>query len=208
MEFYDVIHARRTVRNFKSQPPDLDTVKRILAAGLKAPTNDHMRNWEFVVLTDRNVIEKIIKKIPKKVSDKRVEFILKSWRLTDECQRNMYIDAIPKQHEMLSKSGCLILPLFKQKKNIMEPKDLSALNGFASIWCCIENILLAAAAEGLGCAIRIPLGNESEYIAEDLELPKEYMFPCYLAMGYPEEDGILPEQINYDITDKIHLNAW
>ncbi len=208
MEFYEAINARRMVRNFKSQPVDLKTVKRILAAGLKAPTNDHMRNWEFVVLTDSSLIEKVIKKIPKKVSDKRVNFILKSWRLTDECQQKMYIDAIPKQYEMLLKSSCLVLPLFKQEKNWLEPKNISSLNAFASIWCCIENILLAATAEGLGCALRIPLGDEAEYVAQTLELPKEYIFPCYIAIGYPEDDNVLPKQINYDFESKFHLNAW
>jgi nitroreductase len=208
LEFYDVINARRTVRDFKSQSVDLDIVRKILAAGLKAPTNDHMRNWEFVVLTDKIMIEKVIKKIPKKVSDKRVDFILKSWRMTDECQRNMYTDAIPKQYEMLSKSECLILPLFKQKKNLLESKDLSALNAFASIWCCIENILLSSTAEGLGCAIRIPLGDEAEYIAQILKYPKEYMFPCYLAIGYPEDNTVLPKEIDSGLESKLHFNTW
>lgn len=208
LEFYEVVNARRTIRNFKSQPVDLNIVKRILAAGLKAPTNDHMRNWEFVVLTDSSLIEKVIKKIPKKVSDKRVDFILKSWRLTDECQQKMYIDAIPKQYEMLSKSSCLVLPLFKQEKNLLEPKNISSLNAFASIWCCIENILLSATAEGLGCALRIPLGDEAEYVAQILGLPKKYMFPCYLAIGYPEDNTVLPKQTNYDFESKFHLNAW
>ena len=32
-------------------------VTRILEAGLKAPTNDHLRQWEFVVLRDARSIE-------------------------------------------------------------------------------------------------------------------------------------------------------
>ena len=196
------------VRDFTSQPVDLKTVKRILSAGLKAPTNDHMRNWEFIVLTDGALIEKLIKKIPKAVSDKRVDFILKSWRLKNDCQQRMYRDAIPKQYEMLSKSNCLILPLFKQGKNLLEPKSISSLNAFASIWCCIENILLAATAEGLGCALRIPLNGEAEYVGQILKLPENYVFPCYLAIGHPEEGVVLPKQIDHDLEGKLHLNAW
>jgi len=208
LDFYDVINNRRTVRNFKNQSVEQDVIDRILDAGLKAPTNDHMRSWEFIVLTDKSIIEKVVKKIPRKVSDKRVDFILNARRMTDECQRNMYADAIPKQRGMLSESGCLILPMFKQKKNLLEPKDLSSLNAFASIWCCIENILLASVAEGLGCAFRIPSGEETEYISETLCLPKEYVFPCYLAIGYPEDDTALPEQKSIDLKSKIHLNGW
>lgn len=53
MEFYDVVGKRRTIRDFTEMPVNTDSVKRILSAGLKAPTNDHMRNWEFVVVTEK-----------------------------------------------------------------------------------------------------------------------------------------------------------
>ena len=43
MEFYDVVDARRTVRDFKDEPIDPEVIKRIIAAGMKAPTNDHLR---------------------------------------------------------------------------------------------------------------------------------------------------------------------
>ena len=120
----------------------------------------------------------------------------------------MYIDGIPKQYAMLSRSGCLILPLFKQqKKSLPEPTNLSALNAFASMWCCIENILLAATAEGLGCAFRIPLGDEAEYVAEVLGFPEEYLFPCYLAIGHPDA-AELPRQKSIDFERKLHWNGW
>lgn len=208
MEFYDAVTARRTVRNFKKQPVSPDIIRRILSAGLKAPSNDHMRNWEFLLLNDGKVIEEVTKKIPRSTSDKRVDFILKSWGINDLCQRDMYVDAIPKQREMLRQSGCLILPLFYQKKSLLTPKNLSALNSFASIWCCIENILLASAAEGLGCAIRIPLGDETEHIFRTLNIPAEYTLPCYLAVGYPEEAISLPEQMSNTLESKLHLNNW
>lgn len=66
MEFYDVINTRRTIRDFKDEPVDLEIIKKVLLAGLKAPSNDHMRNWEFIVITDKKVMAKIIKKFLKR----------------------------------------------------------------------------------------------------------------------------------------------
>ncbi len=208
MEFYNVVEKRRTIRDLKEEPIDREVIERILAAGLKAPTNDHMRNWEFVVVTDKEQIAKILKKIPKKFSGERVEFILEAWNLTDECQKDMYRNAIPKQYRMLYESGCLILPLFKQSYPLLQPKTISDLNGFASIWCCIENIFLAAANEGLACAFRIPLDEEPEYVAETLNIPKEYVMPCYIAVGYPREDAVIDKQKEYNLKGKIHINQW
>lgn len=208
MDFYDVINSRRTIRDFTDQSVDIDIVKKVLSAGLKAPSNDHMQNWEFVIITEKEVIAPIIKKIPKKASDKRVEFIIKSWRLQDENQKKMYYDAIPKQYEMLYGSSCLILPFFKQKSPLLNPTELSSLNAFASIWCCIENILLAATAEDLVCAFRIPHDKETEHIAEILNHPKEYFMPCYIALGYPSPNAVINQQNECKIEERIHFNCW
>lgn len=208
MEFYDVINARRTIRDFKEEPIDMEVINRIIAAGMKAPTNDHMRDWHFIVVNDEDVVSKLIKKIPKKVSEKRLAFIMKSWRLDDECQQKMYSDAIPKQYQMLSDAGCVLIPLFKQKKDLLKPKDLSALNAFASIWCCIENMFLAITAEGYGYALRIPLGDEQEYVKSILNFPDEYVMPCYIAIGKPADDAVHNEQKEYKIEDRIHVNEW
>lgn len=208
MEFYTVVKARKMVRDFSDKKVDKKTIERILSAGLMAPTNDHLRNWEFVIITEKEIIKEIIKSIPKTVSEKRADFILNSWRLKDACQRAMYKNAFPKQYNMLSQSECLILPFFKQKASLLEPKNLSALNGFASVWCCIENILLAATAENLGCALRIPFEKELESISEILNHPKEYFMPCFLAIGYPETRVKKPEQIKLKIKDKLHYNKW
>lgn len=204
MEFYHVVNARRTIRDFLETPVETDLVKRILTAGLKAPTNDHMRNWEFVVIRDQQKIASVLHAIPQK----RTGDLTKSWHFSDECQQQMYADAVPKQYEMLSKSGCLILPFYKQSTPLLEPKSLESLNAFASVWCCIENILLAAAAEGLGAAIRIPTGKEPEHILEVLNHPKEYVIPCYIALGYPSPKAAVIQQKEYHLEDKIHIDKW
>ncbi|MDD3171549.1 MAG: nitroreductase family protein [Bacilli bacterium] len=208
MEFYDVIDKRRTIRDFDDKQVGEEVVKRILTAGMKAPSNDHLRNWEFVVINNREEISNILKKIPQKVSEKRTEFIVDRSGFKDECQRKMYLDAIPKQYSMLAKSGCLILPFFKQKKSLLEIKSINGLNGFASIWCVIENILLAATAEGLSSAIRIPFSEENIYLEEYLHHPHDYVMPCYVSIGYQSKDAIINEQKDINIDDRIHLNKW
>lgn len=50
MEFYQVLEKRRTVRDFSDRKVDDEVLKRILGAAFKAPTNDHLRQFEFVVV--------------------------------------------------------------------------------------------------------------------------------------------------------------
>ena len=98
--------------------------------------------------------------------------------------------------------------VYKQNGDLLRPSALQSLNGFAAVWCCIENILLAAAAEGLGCAIRIPTGEEWKFAASQIGAPEGYIMPCYLALGYPADDAALPKQEPIDPLKKIHLEKW
>ena len=208
MDFYEVLEKRRTIRDFSDKKIENKIIEKILSAGLKAPTNDHLRNWEFVVVTEKEIIEKVLKQIPKAVSENQNTSEIESWGMEDIHQINMYKDAIPKQYAMLMQSECLILPFFKQTSPLLKPENLSALNDFASIWCCIENILLAASAENLGCALRIPYDDETKNIFETIKHPKEYFMPCYLAIGYPLNEVKKIQQVKWKIEDKIHYNKW
>ena len=119
-----------------------------------------------------------------------------------------WLYAVPKQYRMLFDAAAIILPLLKQKTDILHPANISRLNGFASIWCSIENLFLAATAEGYGCNLRIPLGNESEHAREVLGYPEKYYMPCFIGMGRPKEKALIPKQKDIDIKDRIHWDVF
>ena len=115
---------------------------------------------------------------------------------------------MPKQYRMLIDASAIILPLLKQKTDIIHPENISQLNGFASIWCSIENIFLAATNEGYGCNLRISLGNESEHAREILGYPEEYYMPCFIGIGRPKANASIPKQKDIDIKDRIHWDIF
>lgn len=53
MKFYQVISQRRTIRDLKDTAVSNEVLERIIAAGLQAPTHSHKREWEFVILQER-----------------------------------------------------------------------------------------------------------------------------------------------------------
>ena len=121
----------------------------------------------------------------------------------------MFVDALPKQQRMLIQSNCLILPFFRQKDYpLCKPADHSSLIYFASAWAAVENILLAATAEGLACAFRIPIGNEPEYVKPLVNAPAEYECTCFLAIGYAAEDAHICKQKDIRVKERIHKNIW
>lgn len=207
MDVYTAIENRRTIRDFEDRAVSDDIIEKLIDAGLKAPTNDHMRQWEFVVVNDKEARKKLLR-IQSYGDAKAIDSQLDSWGLGDKAQRDMYQEALPRQYSMLFNAGCLILPFFKVQAPLLQPKNLSALNEFASIWCCIENMLLAAASEGIFGVTRIPMTDESEYIKSVVGHPDNYVLPCYMALGYPAADAKRAKQNTVSPKSKIHVNTW
>ena len=208
MDFYEVIEKRRTIRDFENETIPEEVVERIISAGLKAPTNDHMRDWHYIVIQDKDTVANLLEIIPKGISDSDMEQLLKDWNLQDAEQQAAYRNAVPKQHRMLLDASVIVIPLLKQKTDILHPENLSHLNGFASIWCSIENIFLASTSEGYGCTLRVPLGNEAEYARDVIGFPNDYFMPCFIGIGKPKPDVPAIKQKDIDLKKRIHWNRW
>ncbi len=101
------------------------------------------------------------------------------------------------------------MPFFRQKQSpLLKPVEQSSLNYFASAWCALENMLLAATAEGLGTTFHIPVGDEVDKIKKIVHAPEGYEFICLLSVGYKAEDTFLPKQKEINVADRIHQNQW
>lgn len=205
MEFYQSIQNRRTVREFSSKVVPPEVLERILNAGLQAPTNNHLREWEFVILQEQEDKENALRFV-EEWAKKQGEN--KHTSSTASPVQKMYAYAMPRQYTMLESCPCVVLPFFKP--GTAEPRfsALSTLNGFASIWCVIENIFLAAAAEGLACSMRIPVGAEAEQVAKAVNAPGKYLMPCYIGVGYAADDIHELQQHSYTAQQKTHYGTW
>lgn len=209
MDFYQVLEKRRTVRDFSEKEVSDELLKKILNAALKAPTNDHLRQLEFVVVRGYENIMKLIAPVVENTEKIQQTGLAAGKAEMDKDEYAMFVDALPKQQRMLVQSNCLILPFFRQRDYpLCAPAEQCSLNYFASAWAAVENILLAATAEGLACAFRIPIGNESEYVKQLVGAPEDYEFTCFLAIGYAAENAYLPKQKEINIEKKIHKNIW
>jgi nitroreductase len=59
METWDALRARRNVRMFTPQPIAAADLDRILEAGRRAPSASNWQPWDFVVVTERDELERL-----------------------------------------------------------------------------------------------------------------------------------------------------
>lgn len=205
MEFYNVINKRRTCRDWQKKDVALSTIKKIIDAGLKAPSNNHLRDWEFIVLHTPQEKENALKFTKAALEQMNKEMPFDSWP-DKTIKDKMYKYAMPRQYTMLFDAPYIIIPLFKTPGLSVESVD--KLNDFASIWCVIENIFLAATAEGLGYSLSVPIGKEGADVCKELGVPADYVMPVYIGIGYPDTNAAAIAQHAYTAEQKIHFGKW
>jgi nitroreductase len=205
MEFYDVVAKRRTVRDFSEKPVDEAIINQVLEAGVKAPSYNHLREWEFILVKNISVRLEIIN-VEKLNKDIDLDKLKEAFEHHDLLSKEMYLDAIPKQKKMILTAPELLVVCYKPKTNVLEAKRVYDLNGLASVWCCIENILLAMADEGLFGVTYVP--QDTEHLKEILNIPNEYEISAIIPIGYPAEKVkvLKPKKINLE--GKLHINRW
>lgn len=55
MQLKEVIYKRKTVRDFLDKPIRNEILKKILLDGMQAPSNSHIRNWNFINIENYDV---------------------------------------------------------------------------------------------------------------------------------------------------------
>jgi hypothetical protein len=96
---------------------------------MQAPSNSHMRNWNFINVENHNLRMKIIGNEGEDLIKKRdPDKILDDLGLKDEAQRDMYKYSIPKQAKMILNAGAVIILVYSQHIPLMNPKERWHLN--------------------------------------------------------------------------------
>lgn len=207
MEFYEAIYKRRTVREFLDTKIDFETIKRILAAGNQAPTWNHNRNWSYIILQTIEEKEHAFEYAREFADQFDAEnYLSRPKPYPTTLAQKMYAYAVPRQFTMLRDAPYVIIPVLQCKE--LNSEYVSKLNPFSTIWCVIENIFLAATAEGLACSMRIPLNEEHDIVKAKLKVPPTYMIPVFIGIGYPDPNEHELEQNTPDLDKQLHYGRW
>lgn len=207
MEFYEAVNKRRTVREFLDKAVDFEIIKRILRAGNQAPTWNHNRNWSYIILRTDEEKEYAFEHAKKIAGRFDAEKYLNAPRpYPTTLAQKMYAYAMPRQYTMLKDAPYVVIPVFQSKE--LNGEYVSKLNSFSTIWCVIENIFLAATAEGLACSMRIPLNEEHDIVKAKLKVPPTYMIPVFIGIGYADPAERELEQNIADLDKQLHFGRW
>jgi 5,6-dimethylbenzimidazole synthase len=141
---YRVIAERRDMRHFLPTPVDPETLTRILQAAHQAPSVGLMQPWRFIRITDssiRNSLHQLVDE-ERKLTAQAIGEYENTARMAEFLR--LKVEGILDCGELLVATLCS-----KREGHIFGRRTLPEMD-IASVSCAIQNMWLAARAEGLG----------------------------------------------------------
>jgi len=170
---YDVIERRRDVRaEFTGEPPDPDILGRVLAAAHAAPSVGHSQPWDFVLVRDRANRTRF----QEHVATERETY---ARGLSPDRRRTF--DRI--KVEGVLESGLGVVVTYDRDRGGPQILGRHAIDdaGLYSTCLAIQNLWLAATAEGLGVGW-VSFFRE-DFLRQLLDIPTRVRPVAWLCVG-------------------------
>jgi coenzyme F420-0:L-glutamate ligase/coenzyme F420-1:gamma-L-glutamate ligase len=175
----DVPGARRTVREFTSQPVDGAAVRRAVATAVTAPAPHHSEPWRFVLVESADARTALL------------DAMLDAWT-TDLRGDGFTSDQIARRvrrGEPLRRAPLIVVPCLVLDAAHTYPDDRRNASERAmftvSMGAAVQNLLIALAVEGLGSAWISSTLFCQDVARSALGLPVEWLPMGAIAVGHP-----------------------
>ena len=206
MDVFDTIYSMRAMRRLKPDPVPKDLLEKILSAGIQAPSGQNTQPWAFLVLTET---------ANKKFFGDRYNYWLKE-RFGDLLLKNdtsspygRTIKAARHLGDHMHEAPVILMVFGKRDWpfNVKEgDRKGNAPPSYGSIYPCVQNILIAARALGLGASLTTMHQMFEAEIHDEFNVPRTHGIVATIPIGYPE--GNFGPLTREPLNKKVHYERW
>ena len=200
---YDAIYQRRDIRHFQDKDVPEETLMRILDAAHHAPSVGYSQPWNFIIVRDIEKRQKIKKTFDRERETAGSYFEGEQKEIYDRLKLEGILDA--------PINICITCDRERFGPYILGKHSITETDLFSSV-CAVQNLWLAARAEGVGVGWVSILRNEE--LHRVLGIPSNIIPVAYLCVGYPTEFSETPllekERWNkrVDLEELIFYDGW
>jgi nitroreductase len=180
---FEALHNMRAMRRLRPDPVPDELIKKIISAGLGAPSGGDVQHWRFIVVKDAE-IKKQIQLRYKKALDQvlpRYQSNPPPPGKTEE-QKQRMLKAVVYLTEHFHEAPVLIVGCLVG--DFASSIGLAKMSG-ASIYPAVQNMLLAARGLGLGATLTTRHLIFEKEVNDILSLPDNAETFAIIPIGYP-----------------------
>ena len=206
-EFFDLVSNVRSMRRLKSDPVPEALLMQVLNAGVQASSGQNTQPWEFVVVSNDAdkawFAQHYQDAIESRFAMSRQEIESSSSKFARQMKAVLYqVDHLHEAPYLVLFCGLRDWP-FKVPKE--ERVGLAPPN-YGAIYPCVQNVLLACRAVGLGAALTTMHQVFEDELHAYFEIPQDYGVIVAMPIGWPMGNFGPVRRIAAE--KKTHLNRW
>ena len=182
---------------------DNETISRILYAAHYAPSVGFMQPWDFVVIRSKETREKVYQIFQEANSEASEMFEGERAKLYNSLKLEGILDA--------PVNICVTCDRDRRGSVVLGRTHMMQMDRYSTV-CAVENLWLAARAEGLGVGWVSILNEES--VKEVLNIPKNIEIIAYLCIGKARDFQNIPDlqrfgwQEREELSSLVHIDSW
>ena len=204
MDVFEALYTTRAMRRVKEDPIPDDVVKSILDSAIRAPSGSNRQDWKFVVVTDKDVREKL-SDIYKDTWDYYVKsFYNNSEDLgASDLKDKDQIESVKR----ISNSASWLAENYHKVPLLVLAFSRNDPTG-SSIYPAIWNLMLAARGHCIGTCLTTVMSFKTDDVYEVLGIPtdKGWTLNATITAGYPLGKWGVAER--KPVEEVTYLNKW
>ncbi|HQZ02337.1 MAG TPA: 5,6-dimethylbenzimidazole synthase [Thauera sp.] len=201
---YRAIHTRRDVRGqFLPDPVPDEVLARVLTAAHHAPSVGFMQPWDFIVVRSPEIKREVSQAF--RLAHAEAELMFDEGKRTT--YRNLKLEGILEAPINL----CVTCDRSRNGPVVVGRTHIAAMDLYSSV-CAVQNLWLAARAEGLGVGWVSIFHQQA--LREALGIPREIIPVAYLCIGYVSHFYERPELeaagwlARLPLAELLHFDRW
>ena len=178
-DVWEVMRSARTIRRFTGEPVDDAALVRCIEAATWAPSGANQQAWRFVILRSPQARRTVAE-----AAALALTVIEREYRMTrpDDADDSRHARANRATYELHDRAGEFVSILCTYRAFAGTPDLLTG----GSIYPAVQNLLLAARAQGLGACLTswANYGGEA-LLREAVGVPADHLLAAHVVLGHP-----------------------
>lgn len=193
MKLYDAMRTLRAVRRLRPDPIPEDVLKRIFEAATWAPNGGNRQPWRMIAVRDTAVKKRMGELYTAHWAPYAANYARGLAKMSEDeaAKHRRTIAAGDYLAAHMYEAPVLVVVCFNPAWLAVTDAQQGRVSvvGGGSVYPAVENLLLAARSEGLGCVLTTLLCAEEPEIKQLLGIPAEWGTAAMIPLGYPVGQG-------------------
>ncbi len=191
-DFFEVVRSQRGTAYYKPDPIPDDVVDQILEAATRAPSGSNRQPWRFIVVHDREVKRQL------------GELYREGQHRASGSPSTRKAEEEPVHFSVGMEDVPVLVMVCVERWDM---RGFEVYRG-ASIYPAVQNLMLAAAAHGIGTRLTTIWQHCYEDVAALLGVPNDWAMMALIPMGYPAPPDHLGGSRRKPISEVTFIDRW